>query len=81
MTSYLEVMENRLVKNRNAKHLVGESMTLADIDQVHIAYSYLLNEKNKYYKEQKEVVEKYPYMNDYYQSLREEFKDYLDARP
>ena len=59
-------------------------MTLADFNNAHVAYTYILNESNKHHKEMSEVLhhDDYKELLKYYQSLRNDvFKDYFDQRP
>ena len=49
---YLSVMQKRLIANGNQSYLVGDSVTIADFVAVHVAYTYFMNEHNKFYKEQ-----------------------------
>ena len=61
--------------------MVGESITLADIDSAHVAFTYLLNETNEYYKEQSAVLEQFPQLKAYYQNLHDNvFKEYFENR-
>ena len=46
LPNYLRVMQKRLIKNGSDKFMVGDAVTLADIDNAHIAYTYLLNDMN-----------------------------------
>ena len=57
LPSYLKVMQKRLIANGGShKYFVGESVTLADFNNAHIAYTYFLNESNKLHKEQSEIL-------------------------
>ena len=78
---YLRVMQQRLLSNSSQRYLVGDKISLADFDSAHIAYSYLLNEKNAFYKEQAEAVERFPDLKKYYEGLHEEMGGYFGQRP
>ncbi len=75
------MMQNRLLKNKSQKYMVGDKLTLVDIDSASIAFSYFLNENNRFYKEQRELLEKYPELKNYYEGLHKEFEDYFKSRP
>ncbi len=60
---------------------MGEHVTLADFNNAHVAYTYFLNESNKYHKEQSEILHRddYKELLKYYHGLRNDvFKDYFD---
>ena len=81
LPGFLEVMQKRVAKNGDSKLMVGESITLADIDSAHVAFTYLLNETNEYYKEQSAVLEQFPQLKAYYQNLHDNvFKEYFENR-
>ena len=76
-------MQKRLLKNGNQKFLVGDSVTLADFDSAHLAYSHFLNEKADFYKEQSEKLREpeYAQILKYYENLKNEvFKEYFESR-
>lgn len=41
-------MQNRLKNNETQKYLVGNKLTIADVDMTSIAFSYVINEKNSH---------------------------------
>ena len=75
-------MEKRLRENDSFKYIVGNRMTIADIDCCAFAYSYIFNERHPIMMEaHKKFLEQYPIVAKYFRGLGEIFKDYLDARP
>ena len=77
-------MQKRLVSNGSKRCLVGESVTIADIDSAHIAFTYLLNEECRFSKLHSEVInnEEFAILLAYYKTLRDDvFKEYYQQRP
>ena len=78
-------MQKRLIANGGSqKYFVGETVTLADFNNAHIAYTYFLNESNKLLKEHSEVLhqDQYKELLKYYKGLHDEvFKEYFESRP
>ncbi len=87
LSSYLTAMQKRLQHNNEGRarpwrHFVSDYTTLADLDNAHVAFTYFLNEHNKFYKEQSELLGKEDFrdLRDYYQQLRDVvFKDYFES--
>ena len=83
LTDYLRALQKRLVKNGNQHFIVGDSVTLADFDNAHIAYTYIFNEANEFYKELSEVLghEEFKDINAYYKGLHDVvFKEYFETK-
>ena len=81
LPQYLKMLENRLQSNVTQKYIAGDKMTLADLDNAHVAWDYFLNKNNKFYDVQSKILEQYNVVNKYYEGLREELKDHFDHRP
>jgi hypothetical protein len=85
---YLTIFQDRLRKfNLNEqkpyRYFLGSNLglTLADLDNAHIAHSYLLNEHNKFYDEQSALVKQEGFKDllDYYTLLKSEtLKSYFE---
>jgi hypothetical protein len=61
-------------------HLVGNKVTLADIETCQIAFTYLLNDCSHLHKEHAELLQKpeYAVINEYFVNLKQNlFKDYF----
>lgn len=77
---WLTVYENRLKANTSPKHLVGDKLTIADFMMSYIAFGLFLNETNGNHAEFKPIVEANEVVMTYFNHLREELKDHIDAR-
>ena len=85
---YLTIFQDRLRKfNLNEqkpyRYFLGPhlGLTLADLDNAHIAHSYLLNEHNKFFEEQSTLVKQEGFKDllDYYTLLKSEtLKSYFE---
>lgn len=81
LPSYFNVMEKRLQNNGSQRYIVGDTLTIADFDNVHIAYDYFYNPNNPYHKEHMEVLSQYKLMQKYYEGLREnDMKDHFENK-
>jgi len=81
LPKYCRVIEKRLKDNTTQRFIVGNKMTIADIDNAHVAYSYFFNKANKFHMQQADVVKDFPTLNKYYEDLKEELKDHFEKRP
>jgi glutathione S-transferase len=81
LPNFLTVMEKRLTENGNEAHLVGDKLTIADIQFAGFLSSAVYNEGNEYGAKLKEVYENFPKLKTYAWNLEKEFHDYLESRP
>jgi glutathionyl-hydroquinone reductase len=81
---YFKVLSDRVERNlKEGKHkfIVGNSLTIADFDNLAMYTSIIVNPENFYTKESEEIALKYPHVKMYINNLKKEFKDYLKTRP
>jgi len=80
---YLDKIDKRLEANqkKKSKFIATKKMTIADFDLAAVAYSYILNEDNFIFKDMKKVLTKYPRVEEYYEMMKEELKDFFADRP
>ena len=87
MKRFLQAIQNKIDgkghRGTQKKYLVGDSLTIADIESVNTAYTYILNEANIFYDiSSKFVRENYPKVVKYFEYHHDnELKDYFQTRP
>jgi len=78
LPKFLAAVEERL--NGSKSHIVGDSMTIADIRLAAFAFSYLYSGGLKEEIKIQEVLAHFSVASTYFESLRAIFKDYLSSR-
>lgn len=79
-TKWLTVIDKRVKENTSQKYIVGDKITIADFTLAALAYSTFLNENNPSKDVQRPIVEQFPVLLAYFQSLGEDLKEYLSTR-
>lgn len=77
---FLDAMQNRVKGNSSPDHIVGDKVTIADFALGALAYSTFLNDLNTSKDTQLAIVEKYPFLLDYFKGVGEQNKEYLETR-
>ena len=83
LPKFLTVMQKRLLANTSQRVIVGDAVTMADMENAMVAYAYFFNESNQFYKEQNEVVMKpeFAAIRKYFEGLSQDvFADYFKVR-
>eukprot|EP00347_Sterkiella_histriomuscorum_P006503 403352517 len=83
LPGWITAIQKRIEHNVDHKYVVGTKRTTADIVLAALAFSLIFNEANPHYAEVAPLTKKedYPILATYLEGLKEEFKDYLAARP
>jgi glutathione S-transferase len=81
LPNWLSAHEKRVEKNGQENTLVGDKLTIADIQFAALLSSAFYNEGNPYAPKLKEVYETFPKLWNYASNLEKVFKEYLAARP
>jgi hypothetical protein len=56
LPKYFKIIEYRLKNNKNSKYLVGKKLTIADIDTIGYAFSYIDNPSNHLHDDSMKVL-------------------------
>ena len=83
MDFYMSVFEARLKANSTQKYLVGEKLSVLDLQMVTcFVYGMILNESCEFSDDLKAVYEKHEDLKKYVAGIAEgELKEYLSSRP
>ncbi len=77
----MAAVEARVKANGTKGHIIGDKLTLPDIVFLHMYTSCFCGKKFGEIFGGETCVDKYPVLKEYFDHLKEEFKDYLASRP
>jgi DnaJ-domain-containing protein 1 len=67
--------------NSGSHYIVGDKLTVADLENANTIFTYLKNEKAQLSVKHQEVLAKYGSLEKYADTLKEELEEYFSSRP
>ncbi len=78
---FMNALEERVKANGTKGHIIGDKLTLPDMVFLHFYTAVFCGSKFGDMFGKEESVAKYPVLKEYFEHLKEDFKDYLASRP